>query len=83
MGLSNEQGLLHFLTEHKRKVEQLREARLKLILQVLAGQEILLMIDETGDRKKGDITAACQKTVHRKFRENREWDSRSHSLWFI
>ena len=56
VGLSNEQGLLHFLTEHKRKIKQLREARLRLILQVLSGQEITLIIDETGDRKKGETT---------------------------
>ena len=56
VGLSNEQGLLHFLTESPGKVSQLREARLKRILQVLAGREILLIIDETGDRKKGDTT---------------------------
>ena len=30
--------------------------RLKLILQVLAGREIILMIDETGDKKKGSTT---------------------------
>jgi len=41
VGLSNEQGLLHFLTESPWKESQLREARLKLILQVLAGREIL------------------------------------------
>jgi len=55
-GLSNEQGLLHFLTESPWKSEQLREARLRLILQVLAGREIILIIDETGDRKKGETT---------------------------
>ena len=56
VGLSNEQGLLHFLTESPWKSEQLRQARLKLILQVLAGREIVLIIDETGDRKKGETT---------------------------
>ncbi|RCJ32588.1 transposase [Nostoc minutum NIES-26] len=56
VGLSNEQGLLHFLTESPWKVEQLREARLKLILQVLLGREIILIIDETGDPKKGSTT---------------------------
>lgn len=55
VGLSNEQRLLHFLTEHKRKSSQLREARLKLILQVLK-QEITLIIDEIGDCKKGNTT---------------------------
>ena len=56
VGLSNEQGLLHFLTQSPWKVEQLRQTRLKLILQVLAGREITLIIDETGDRKKGETT---------------------------
>ncbi|MEG4943002.1 transposase, partial [Microcoleus sp. F4-D5] len=56
VGLSNEQGLLHFLTESPWKVEQLRQTRLKLILQVLAGREITLIIDETGGRKKGETT---------------------------
>jgi SRSO17 transposase len=34
----------------------LRQQRLKLILQVLGVREISLIIDETGDRKKGDDT---------------------------
>jgi len=55
-GLNNEQGLLHFLTESPWKSSQLREARLRLILQVLSGREIVLIIDETGDCKKGDTT---------------------------
>lgn len=56
VGLSNEQGLLHFLTESPWKLEQLRQTRLKLILQVLAGREITLIIDETGEGKKGETT---------------------------
>jgi SRSO17 transposase len=56
VGLNNEQGLLHFLTESPWKSELLRLARLRLILQVLNQREILLIIDETGDRKKGDTT---------------------------
>lgn len=56
VGLSNEQGLLHFLTESPWKASNLRKARLELILSVLQGQEISLIIDETGDRKKGDST---------------------------
>lgn len=50
VGLSNKQGLLHFLTKHKREAVQLREARLELILEVLKGREIILLIDEIGDR---------------------------------
>ena len=56
VGLSNEQGLLHFLTESPWKLSQLRDQRLKLILQILAGREIILIIDETGDKKKGSTT---------------------------
>src|SRR4028118_1015856 len=56
VGLSNKQGLLHFLTESPWKVEELEQTRLRLILQVLAGREITLIIDETGDRKKGEST---------------------------
>lgn len=55
-GLEQEQSLHHFLTTSPWKVEQLREQRIKLILQVLEGREIILIIDETGDRKKGDDT---------------------------
>ncbi len=56
VGLSNEQGLLHFLTESPWSALNLRKARLELILSGLQGQEISLIIDETGDRKKGDAT---------------------------
>ena len=61
VGLENEQSLLHFLTESPWQVEDLREQRLKLILQVLRGREINLIIDETGDRKKGNKTAYVKR----------------------
>jgi SRSO17 transposase len=47
---------LHFAAESPWQVEDLREQRLKLILQVLQGREINLIIDETGDRKKESKT---------------------------
>lgn len=56
VGLDNEQSLHHFLTESPWQVKDLREQRLRLIIQVLQGREILLIIDETGDRKKGKKT---------------------------
>jgi SRSO17 transposase len=56
VGLEQEQSLHHFLSASPWKAEQLRQQRLKLILQVLEGREIILIIDETGDRKKGDDT---------------------------
>lgn len=40
VGLDNEQGLHHFLTESPWQVEELRQQRLRLILQVLQGREI-------------------------------------------
>lgn len=55
-GLDNYQGLHHFLTAPSWEVEQLRALRLELILQVLKGRPIILMIDETGDKKKGTTT---------------------------
>jgi len=37
-------------------VEKLRTLRLELILQVLLSRPIILIIDETGDKKKGNKT---------------------------
>lgn len=56
VGLDNYQGLHHFLTTPHWEVEQLRALRLKLILEVLKGRPIILIIDETGDKKKGNTT---------------------------
>lgn len=56
VGLDNHQSLHHFLTKSPMEIEDLRNLRLKLILQVLKGKPIVLIIDETGDRKKGDRT---------------------------
>jgi SRSO17 transposase len=56
VGLDNYQGLHHFLTTPSWSVEQLRALRLELILQVLKGRPIILIIDETGDKKKGTTT---------------------------
>jgi SRSO17 transposase len=56
VGLDNYQGLHHFLTTSSWSVEQFRALRLKLILEVLKGRPIILIIDETGDKKKGTTT---------------------------
>jgi SRSO17 transposase len=56
VGLDNQQGLNHFLTDSPWSVEKLRQLRLELILQVLKGRPIILIIDETGDKKKGNKT---------------------------
>ncbi|WP_045868592.1 IS701-like element IS701 family transposase [Tolypothrix sp. PCC 7601] len=56
VGLDNQQGLHHFLTTSPWDIEKLRTLRLELILQVLKGRPIILIIDETGDKKKGSKT---------------------------
>ena len=56
VGLDNYQGLHHFLTTTSWDVEELRTLRLELILEVLKGRPIILIIDETGDKKKGNTT---------------------------
>jgi SRSO17 transposase len=55
-GLENYQALHHFISESPWSAQELRERRLELILIALAGQEIIVVIDETGDRKKGKKT---------------------------
>ena len=56
VGLLNDQVMHHFLTESPWKVEALRKQRLSLIMEQLQGRAITLVIDETGDRKKGKST---------------------------
>ena len=53
-GLDNHQSLHHFLTQSPWDVKELSQQRLELILYVLQGRPIVLIIDETGDKKKGD-----------------------------
>ncbi len=55
-GLENEQSLHHFLTKSPWSASDLRKQRISLILQGLKGRKIFLIIDETGDQKKGRIT---------------------------
>lgn len=56
VGLENHQPLHHFLTESPWDVQKLRKQRLELILHILQGRPIILIIDETGDQKKGNTT---------------------------
>ena len=56
VGLKNEQGLLHFLTESPWKAKELEKRRLEIILNILERKEIIVIIDETGDKKKGKTT---------------------------
>jgi SRSO17 transposase len=56
VGLENEQGLLHFLSESPWQAEDLEKRRLEIILKILEGREIEVIIDEIGDPKKGKKT---------------------------
>jgi SRSO17 transposase len=56
VGLDNQQNLHHFLTESPWTVQHLRQKRLEVILKVLNGRSLMLLIDETGDCKKGKST---------------------------
>lgn len=56
VGLENGQGLHHFLSQSPWKAEELEKKRLEIILAILEGAEIIVMIDETGDKKKGKTT---------------------------
>jgi SRSO17 transposase len=56
IGLDNHQALHHFLTQSPWDVKELSQQRLELILYVLQGRPIVLIIDETGDQKKGEAT---------------------------
>jgi SRSO17 transposase len=56
VGLENSQGLLNLLTESPWKVRRLRQRRLEMMLELLQGQAIILLIDDTGDCKKGNTT---------------------------
>ena len=62
--------------------------RLRIILKMLGKREIVLIIDDTGDRKKGKKTAYVKRqyignlgfAVRRAERKNREWDSSGNCL---
>ena len=55
-GLDNEQSLYHFLTKLPWDAKELSKRRLEIILNILQGRFIILIIDKTGDKKKGKST---------------------------
>lgn len=56
VGLANSQPLHHFLSESPWSAQQLCQRRLNLVLKLLNGAPLILLIDETGDCKKGNQT---------------------------
>ena len=61
VGLANAQSLQQFLVKSPWSASHLRKRRLELILQRLAGRKLTLVIDGTGDRKKGHATDYVQR----------------------
>src|SRR6476469_9428397 len=56
VSINSAQSLHHFLTDSDWSVDKLKLIRLNKLKNQLAGQPITLVIDETGDRKKGKKT---------------------------
>jgi SRSO17 transposase len=56
VGIISAQSLHHFIANSPWSVEQLRERRLQKTKEALKGKAITVIIDETGDRKKGNRT---------------------------
>ena len=56
VSINSAQSLHHFIANSDWSVTKLKERRLNKLKQQLAGQPITLVIDETGDRKKGKKT---------------------------
>lgn len=56
VGLDHPQNLHHFLSNSPWRAASIRQRRLETILNVLNGRSLVLLIDETGDCKKGHST---------------------------
>jgi len=56
VGINSPQSLHHFIANSPWSVEEFRQRRLQQTYQALKGQAITVIIDETGDRKKGNQT---------------------------
>jgi SRSO17 transposase len=52
IGLESPEKLNHFLTKSIWSREEIEQRRLELILKIINGEEIIVIIDETGDKKK-------------------------------
>ena len=56
VGISSPQSLHHFIANSPWSVSELKARRLTLTLEALKEQKITVVVDETGDRKKGTKT---------------------------
>ena len=56
VSINSAQSLHHFIANSDWSVNKLKSRRLKKLKKALNGQAITVVIDETGDRKKGNKT---------------------------
>ena len=56
VGINSPQSLHHLIANSPWSVEELRCRRIRKTLEALKGEKITVIIDETGDRKKGKRT---------------------------
>ncbi len=56
VGINSPQSLHHFIANSPWSVEELQSRRLTITLEALKGAKIIVVVDETGDRKKGTKT---------------------------
>jgi SRSO17 transposase len=60
VGLASSQPLDYFIGQSPWSVEELRQRRLALILKIIGGEKIIVVIDETGARKKDLLGLWCK-----------------------
>ena len=56
VGINSPQSLHHFIANSPWSAEELKKRRLSSTKKVLKGEKIIVVVDETGDRKKGRKT---------------------------
>lgn len=75
VGISSPQSLHHFLSNSPWLARELKERRLARTLKALKAKKIIVIIDETGDRRKGKTTDYVARQYERKCRKNRSRNS--------
>ena len=73
VGVSSPQSLHHFIPNSPWSVEELDRRRLTLTLEALKGSKITVVVDETGDRKKGKTTDYVARQYLGRGERNLRW----------
>ena len=83
VGINSPQSLHHFIANSPWSGKKLKKRRLKKTLKALKGNKIPIIIDETGDRKKGIKTDYVARQYERKCGKGRQGHSISKCLWCL